>query len=384
MYLRAAGAVRQLPGLGALPATAARAGDVLLAPRVVRANGKLFLLVPPIRRLRGKTGVGGYSRGLGDCSSPISSFGGVPYCRDNVSGSLIPCSDPSCGGGAGAAPVSNTPTFLLSAPPTYSTQQFGSSTTTTYTLASYMAEQLQFYTGQSPLSLANQGITPQTMAAKLMELAQQFCAAEGPSDCGQINQIVAAAVAAAQAAFQNVPASQWNPATFTAYAAGGSGVIGGGGGAGASTAARGGGPPAVVPSSASFSNVSRPGQPFQVGDSWQLVITGTPNQPVSGSATQNGTSQGTSAFGSTDQSGQLVLSGVFAPGTVGTWRELWTVGTSPAAVLSFTVAAAAAGAASKGGFTAGAGAGAGAGYGETDFAHDACPTAILQNSTSMA
>lgn len=95
----------------------------------------------------------------------------------------------------------------------------------------------------------------------------------------------------------------------------------------------------AVPASATFTNVSRPGQSsFQVGDSWQLVITGGPNQPVSGSASQNGNSLGTTSYGSTDSTGKLVLTGTMDATTVGNWAELWTVGASAAPVLTFAVA----------------------------------------------
>ena len=95
----------------------------------------------------------------------------------------------------------------------------------------------------------------------------------------------------------------------------------------------------AVPASATFTNVSRPGQSsFQVGDSWQLVITGGPNQPVSGSASQNGKSLGTTSYGSTDSTGKLVLTGTMDATTVGNWAQLWTVGASPAPVLNFAVA----------------------------------------------
>jgi len=98
----------------------------------------------------------------------------------------------------------------------------------------------------------------------------------------------------------------------------------------------------LVPASATFINTSRPGQSsFQVGDSWQLTIKGAPNQPVSGSASQNGNSLGTTSYGSTDSTGTRVLTGTMDPTTVGNWAELWTVGASPAPVLNFTVAPAA-------------------------------------------
>jgi hypothetical protein len=99
-------------------------------------------------------------------------------------------------------------------------------------------------------------------------------------------------------------------------------------------------PVAIVPATVTFQNTSRPGQPFQVGDSWQLTIKGTANQPVSGTVSQNGKSLGTTAYGSTDSTGQLVLTGSMDSTTVGSWSELWTVGTTSAPVLTFSVSSA--------------------------------------------
>lgn len=99
-------------------------------------------------------------------------------------------------------------------------------------------------------------------------------------------------------------------------------------------------PPALVAATATISNTSRPGQPFQVGDAWKLVVAGTPNQPVSGTASQNGKSLGTTPYGSTDSTGSLVLTGSMDASTVGAWSELWTVGTVSAPVISFSVSAA--------------------------------------------
>jgi hypothetical protein len=99
-------------------------------------------------------------------------------------------------------------------------------------------------------------------------------------------------------------------------------------------------PPPLRPATAAILNTSRPGQPFQVGDSWKLVVTGTSNQPVSGTASQDGQSLGTTPYGSTDANGQLVLTGSMDASTVGNWSELWTVGTVSAPVLTFSVSAA--------------------------------------------
>ncbi len=105
--------------------------------------------------------------------------------------------------------------------------------------------------------------------------------------------------------------------------------------------------PAVLPASVAIVNTSRPGQPFQAGDTWQLTIKGTPNQQVSASVVQNGGSLGTSSYGDTDANGSLILNGSFDPTTVGSWSEMWTVGTTPAPVLTFSVAALPAGSSSS-------------------------------------
>ena len=96
----------------------------------------------------------------------------------------------------------------------------------------------------------------------------------------------------------------------------------------------GGGPTAVL------TNTTAPGKPFQAGDSWSLQITGTPNSPVTDTATQNGTSLGTTSYGSTDANGDLFLSGTFTSGTIGSWVETWSVGGLNAPPLSFSVSAA--------------------------------------------
>ena len=105
-------------------------------------------------------------------------------------------------------------------------------------------------------------------------------------------------------------------------------------------------PPGAAPpppdfSAASISNVSRPGQSFQVGDSWSLVISGRPGEAVTGAASQNGLPSSTSNMGTTDANGHLTLTGVFGAGDVGSWTENYLVGANnPFATVSFTVAAA--------------------------------------------
>ena len=97
--------------------------------------------------------------------------------------------------------------------------------------------------------------------------------------------------------------------------------------------------PGQVTTAVSIANTSRPGQSFQVGDSWRLTITGAPNSPVIGTASQNGQSLGATPYGNTDATGTMVLTGSMDPSTVGTWSELWTVSGSSASV-NFSVSAA--------------------------------------------
>ena len=97
--------------------------------------------------------------------------------------------------------------------------------------------------------------------------------------------------------------------------------------------------PSFVQTTANLSNVSRPGQPFQAGDQYQLVITGAPNTPVTGTASQNGGPGSSSQFGTTNAQGNLApILGTFSAGDVGTWNEQWTVGGS-SALLQFSVTA---------------------------------------------
>ena len=99
-------------------------------------------------------------------------------------------------------------------------------------------------------------------------------------------------------------------------------------------------PAASIPTSVKLVNVSRPGMPAQVGDNFSLTISGSPNQVVTGSATQNGQSAGSTTYGSTDGGGNRVLTGTYDASTVGNWVEQWQVGNGTPASLSFSVAAA--------------------------------------------
>jgi len=98
---------------------------------------------------------------------------------------------------------------------------------------------------------------------------------------------------------------------------------------------------------------------FNVGDSWQVIVTGPPNSAVSASASQNGTSLGTSPMGTIAANGQLVLQGTFAASQVGQWTETWTVAGKNAGSVSFSVAAPG----SSGGGAGGSGGSGGGGNG---------------------
>jgi len=85
-------------------------------------------------------------------------------------------------------------------------------------------------------------------------------------------------------------------------------------------------------------NTSRPGADFQVGDRFEIVITGLPDQAVSVRTTMQGRTDWGPILGYTDPSAQWSTSGVFGKADFGSWRQVWTVGGKVAnPVLSFSV-----------------------------------------------
>ncbi len=98
---------------------------------------------------------------------------------------------------------------------------------------------------------------------------------------------------------------------------------------------------------------------FNVGDAWQVIVSGPPNAQVQASASQNGTSLGSSSMGVIGSNGQLVLQGTFASSQVGQWSESWTVGGQSAGSISFSVVAPSS--TYSGGITSGTSAGGGSG-----------------------
>jgi hypothetical protein len=83
---------------------------------------------------------------------------------------------------------------------------------------------------------------------------------------------------------------------------------------------------------------------FNVGDQWQISVSGAPpNSPVQNAATQSGHPASTSVVGTTDGSGNFVISGVMPAADVGTWTEQWSVAGIPFGLISFSVVSGAGG-----------------------------------------
>jgi hypothetical protein len=98
--------------------------------------------------------------------------------------------------------------------------------------------------------------------------------------------------------------------------------------------------PATQTPAASIQNLTAPGQALEVGDSWQVTVTGAPNSPVAAAATQNGQSLGTTAYGNTNSAGVFTITGSATSAQVGNWVETWSVGGVNASPISFSVTAA--------------------------------------------
>jgi hypothetical protein len=225
----------------------------------------------------------------------------------------------------------------------------------------------------------NGATSPQDAAQVVYQLAQEFCGQQGfttvfggtpPADCTDNGQAAAAAAYPQWLAYyQSLPASVWTTGTVSAQVANNPlSVLNLTGSSNAVQAA-------AKNLGVQLVNASRPGQSFQVGDTFQLTITGPPNTPILElSSSQNGTQRGGYAAGTTDSTGTLVISGTFDSPDIGTWQETWgyVTGTAPAAAgggqttqsasISFSVVAApASGGSSQGGSQGGGGAQTGGG-----------------------
>lgn len=87
-------------------------------------------------------------------------------------------------------------------------------------------------------------------------------------------------------------------------------------------------------------NASRPGSDFQIGDRFEIVVSGAPNQRVSVRTSRQGSTDWGPEIGSTDSTGGWSTGGQFEKRDFGGWREIWTVGGKLASpVIQFSVQA---------------------------------------------
>jgi hypothetical protein len=103
---------------------------------------------------------------------------------------------------------------------------------------------------------------------------------------------------------------------------------------------------AVIPAAAQHPlvrlvNASHPASSgFQVGDRFEVLVTGAPNQPVSVRTTMDGRTDWGPIIGATDSTGRWSTAGQFDKSDFGSWYEVWSVGgklASPA--VQFSVSA---------------------------------------------
>jgi hypothetical protein len=89
---------------------------------------------------------------------------------------------------------------------------------------------------------------------------------------------------------------------------------------------------AVIPAAAQsplvrLLNASHPAsRVFQVGDRFEILLIGAPNQPVSVRTTRAGRTDWGPIIGSTDSAGRWSTAGQFEKSDFGDWGEIWTVG----------------------------------------------------------
>ena len=93
-----------------------------------------------------------------------------------------------------------------------------------------------------------------------------------------------------------------------------------------------------VPSTAQVKNLSRPGAAdFVVGEKYEVVVTGTPDQVVLCAASQNASPPAKATFGRTGKNGRFSLTGTMQQLHLGLWTEQWQVGGVKAAPFTFEV-----------------------------------------------
>jgi hypothetical protein len=88
-------------------------------------------------------------------------------------------------------------------------------------------------------------------------------------------------------------------------------------------------------------NTSRPAsRDFQIGDQFEILITGAPKQPISVRTTINGSTDWGPVIASTDDTGRWSTTGRFEKNDFGSGSEIWTVGGKLASPrIDFTVEA---------------------------------------------
>ncbi len=87
-------------------------------------------------------------------------------------------------------------------------------------------------------------------------------------------------------------------------------------------------------------NTSRPASTdFQVGDRFEIVITGSANQPISVRTTMQGRTDWGPVIAWTNLSGRWSMTGQFEKSDFGGWTEVWTVGGKLANSVQFFVGA---------------------------------------------
>lgn len=74
-------------------------------------------------------------------------------------------------------------------------------------------------------------------------------------------------------------------------------------------------------------NASNPAsREFLVGDRFEILITGAPNQPISVRTSTQGRTDWSPVIASTDGTGRWSTGGQFEKSDFGSWNEIWTVG----------------------------------------------------------
>ncbi|MGC2662139.1 MAG: hypothetical protein WA324_29600 [Bryobacteraceae bacterium] len=91
---------------------------------------------------------------------------------------------------------------------------------------------------------------------------------------------------------------------------------------------------------AQISNISRPGaNGFQMGDRFQIAVTGAPDQPVSVRTIDNGRTDWGPVIGQTDSNGHWSTQGQFRDGDFGSIAEVWSVGSRATPLIRISIEA---------------------------------------------